>query len=92
MIFNDGDERSLSSYDILNWKIIDKEWDFYNSIGETKINSWIIIETSLIKNITVDIKGSIHFPNIVSNHFIKFDKLEVGGFDQKPIIIHNPSQ
>ena len=90
-MFNDGDDKSLSSFDILNWKIQDKEWEFYNHIGETKINSKVIIETNLIKNISIDVKGSITFPTIISNPFIKFDKLEVGGFDQKPVFIHNPS-
>ena len=80
-MLSDGDERTLSSVDILSWKIQEKVWDFYNNLGETKVNSKIIIETNLIKNLTVDVKGSINFPNIVSNSFIKFDKLEVGGFE-----------
>ena len=55
------------------------------------MNAKILIETNLIKNLTVDVKGQIIFPSIVSSNIIKFDKIEVGGFEQRPIIIHNPS-
>ena len=80
---------TLSSLDILMWKIEEKEWEYLGNIGATDTNAVVTIQTNLIQNISMEAKGQIILPKIMDSDILHFKKTEVGSIQQGYVTIHN---